>query len=229
MADINDSAMIHDYMNSTKVKCCDYETLPEEEEDARDDIIYAAYNLFELGVDFYIYYCHKWVWIDCLLQDDMVYKDVHNGILCSLERYKLAARALKSLNLKDSEYPLIFKHMINDTIDTSIDFDMLRLNNNFAMRSDVPKAYYSSKRFLEENNITVDKQYVSLEDVLHRELFSEEELLKFRMLLIYGYMFNKEMDGNTRELLLPIAAKLMLEVRRKYENMSDQEYMALWQ
>lgn len=189
MAAINDSVMIRDYMNSPKVEFCGYEVF--EKEDVRDDIIYAVFNLFEADVDFCIYYYHKWVWINCLLQDDMVYKDVHNGILCGLERYKLAARALKSLNLKDSEYPLIFKHMINDTIDTSIDFNMLRINNNiFAMRSDIPKAYYSSKKFLEENNITVDKQYVSLEDALHRELFSEEELLKFRAWVIYGHQLS---------------------------------------
>lgn len=192
MASINDGVMIRDYMTSPKVKFCDYEVF--QKENARDDIIYAIYNLFELGVDFYIYYCHELVWINCLLRDDMIYKDAHNGNLVSLERYKLAARALKSLDLKDSEYPLIFKHMINDTIDTSIDFDMLRINNNiFAMRSDIPKAYYSSKKFLEENNITVDKQYVSLEDALHRELFSEEELLKFRAWVIYGHQFIKEM------------------------------------
>lgn len=186
MADINDSVMIHDYMNSQKVEFCGYEVFGKE--DARNDIIYAVFNLYECDVDFYIYYCHEWVWIDCLLQNDMIYKDVHNGILVSLERYKLAARALKSLNLKDSEYPLIFKHMINDTIDTSINFDMLRFGNRlFIMRPDVPKAYYSSKKFLKENNITVDKQYVSLEDVLHRELFSEEELLKFRTWVIYGH------------------------------------------
>lgn len=191
--------MIHDYMNSPKVKFCGYEVF--EKEDVRDDIIYAVFNLFEEGTDFYIYYCHKWVWIDCLLQDDMVYKDVHNGILCSLERYKLAARALKSLNLKDNEYPLIFKHMINDTIDTSIDFNMLRFGNKlFMVQQDAPKAYYSSKKFLEENNITVDKQYVSLEDALHRELFSEEELLKFSGWVIYGYQFIKEMDDSTRKL-----------------------------
>lgn len=199
MAVINDSVMIRDFMNSPKVKFCDYEVF--QKEDARDDIIYAIYNLFELGVDFYIYYCHELVWINCLLRDDMIYKDAHNGNLVSLERYKLAARALKSLDLKDSEYPLIFKHMINDTIDTSVDFDMLRINNNiFAMRSDIPKAYYSSKKFLEENNITADKQYVSLEDALHRELFSKEELLKFRTWVIYGYQFNKEVDDNIRKL-----------------------------
>jgi len=199
MVDINNRIKIHDWLYSPKVKFCGYEVF--EKEDARDDIIYAIYNLFELGVDFYIYYCHEFVWINCLLRDDMIYKDAHNGNLVSLERYKLAARALKSLNLKDSEYPLMFKHMINDTIDTSVDFDMLRINNNiFAMRSDIPKAYYSSKKFLEENNITVDKQYVSLEDALHRELFSKEELLKFRTWVIYGYQFNKEVDDNIRKL-----------------------------
>ena len=199
MVDINNRIKIHDWLYSPRVKFCGYEVF--EKEDVRDDIIYAVFNLFEASTDFYIYYCHKWVWIDCLLQDDIAYKDVHNGILCSLERYKLAARALKSLNLKDSEYPLIFKHMINDTIDTSIDFNMLRFENKlFIMQQDIPKAYYSSKKFLEENNITVDKQYVSLEDVLHRELFSEEELLKFRVWVIYGYQFIKEMDDSTRKL-----------------------------
>lgn len=199
MVDINNRIKIHDWLYSPKVKFCGYEAFKKE--DARDDIIYAIFNLFEAAsVDFYIYYCHEFVWINCLLQNDMIYKHVHDGNLVALERYKLAARALKSLNLKDSEYPLIFKHMINDTIDTSIDFDMLRFNNNFAMRSDIPKAYYSSKKFLEENNITVDKQYVSLEDVLHRELFSEEELLKFRTWVIYGYQFNKEMDSNIQKL-----------------------------
>jgi hypothetical protein len=90
--------------------------------------------------------------------------------------------------------------MINDTIDTSIDFDMLKLNNIFPTRTDISKAYYLSKKFLEENNITVDKQYVSLEDVLHRELFSEEELLKFRAWVIYGHQFNKEVDDNIQKL-----------------------------
>lgn len=194
MVDINDSAMIRDYINSTKVKCCGDEIF--QKEDVRDDIIYAIFSKFGVDVDFCIYYCHNWVRINCLLQDDIIYKHVHNGNLVALEKYKLAARALKSLNLKDSEYPLIFKHMINDMIDTSIDFNMLRLNNNFAMRSDIPKAYYSSKKFLEENNITVDKQYVSLEDTLHIELFSEEELLKFRTWVIYGGQFNKEVDDN---------------------------------
>lgn len=194
MADINISLMIRDCMTSPKVKFCGYEVF--QKEDVRDDIIYAVYNLLAPhDVDFYIYYCHKWVLINYLLQDGMIYKYTHNENLVALERYKLAARALKSLNLKDSEYPLIFKHMINDTIDTSINFDMLRLNNNFPMRSDISKAYYLSKKFLEENNITVDKQYVSLEDVLHRELFSEEELLKFRAWVIYGKQFIKEMGG----------------------------------
>ena len=194
MVAINNDVMIHDYMNSPKVEFCGYEVFKKE--DARDDIIYAVFNLFEMDVDFYIYYCHEWVWINRLLQDDIVYKDVHNGILCSLERYKLAARALKSLDLKDSEYPLIFKHMINDTIDTSIDFNMLRFEKKlFMVQQDTPKAYYSSKKFLEENNITVDKQYVSLEDALHRELFSEEELLKFRAWVIYGHQFIKGIGG----------------------------------
>ena len=207
MATINDSVVSRDWLYSPRVKFCEDDVF--QKEDARDDIIYAVFNLFELDVDFYIYYCHKWVRINCLLQNDVIYKDVHNGILPALEIYKLAARALKSLNLKDSEYPPSFKHMINDTIDTSIDFDMLRLNNNFAMRTDIPKAYYLSKKFLEENNITVDKQYVSLEDVLHRELFSEEELLKFRTWVIYGYQFNKELNDNTRESLQRLVAKLM--------------------
>lgn len=198
MVDINNRIKIHDWLYSPRVKFCGDDVF--QKEDARDDIIYAVFNLFEVSVDFCIYYCHKWVGINCLLQDDIIYKDTHNGNLVSLERYKLAARALKSLNLKDSEYPPIFKHMINDNIDTSIDFDMLRLNNNFAMRSDIPKAYYSSKKFLEENNITADKQYVSLEDALHRELFSEKELLKFRTWVIYGYQFNKEVDDNIRKL-----------------------------